>query len=352
MKVRKKTYILMLSVLGIVCVVLFAIERVTEQCVLIRIVNMNLYDFLFVFMCLIGVGANSLLVRYWRKTTYKFYKGLLVLGWVLLVGVLMAGSLIWLANHAVTTWYEFYSPNHKHSVVVRESTLLLLSDIRPYERTSPILVRELEVDLSTDDGFPSISRGDYKVFWNRDVVTLDVYTNYNGAWDKVKLDMADHGKVLEVSTYYPDGKPEWLDRKDDKNKNDLLVPLSDDSELEDIQEEQIDQKILDGIQAVALTTGYVTKRDLEITYTAKGTPELVLSSDLNTNKYILYDRNSSNGKCALYVLYQSKNNGEESSKSEILEMYAYEYSSGKVIKANRHAWSDVGTDEYREATGE
>ena len=99
-------------------------------------------------------------------------------------------------------------------------------------------------------------------------------------------------------------------------------------------------------------TGYNTKGTSEITYTAKGTPEFVLSSDLNSETYILYDRDSSNGKCALYVLYQSKNSGEENSDTQILEMYAYEYASGKVITADRHAWSDVGTDEYREATGE
>lgn len=97
---------------------------------------------------------------------------------------------------------------------------------------------------------------------------------------------------------------------------------------------------------------YPTKENPEITYTAQGTPELVLSSDLNTNVYILYDRDSSNGKSGLYVLYQSKNKSEENMYSQILEMYAYEYSSGKVIRADRHAWDHVGTDEYREVTGE
>ena len=39
------------------------------------------------------------------------------------------------------------------------------------------------------------------------------------------------------------------------------------------------------------------RQNSKITYTAKGTPKLVLSSDLNTNAYILHDRDSSNGKC-------------------------------------------------------
>lgn len=352
MRVRKSIYILLLIVFGILCLAMFATERVTDQHVLTRIGKMNLYDFLFVFLCLIGGGAISLLIRSWRKTARKFYKGLQIFGWVGLIGVMMLGSLTWFGNHAVTTWYEFYSPDNKHSLVIRESTFLLLSDICPYERTSPIFVRKLKADLSTNNGFAAISQGAYKISWDGEVVTLSVDMNQQGMWGAVKLNIAEHGKVLKEFSNYPNGKPKWLDNQGNTNKKDVLDSASDDSESEDVQQGQVNQKVIDGLQAVALTTGYKTKGNSEITYTAKGTPKFVLSSDLNSKTYILYDRDSSNGKCALYVLYQSKNNGEENSDSQILEMYAYEYSSGKVIMADRHAWSDVGTDEYREATGE
>ncbi len=33
-------------------------------------------------------------------------------------------------------------------------------------------------------------------------------------------------------------------------------------------------------------------------------------------------------------------------------MYAYVYEDGRVITADRTSWSDAGTDEYRQATGE
>ena len=352
MRVRKRIYILLLIVSGILCLAMFATERVTDQYVLMWIGKMNLYDFLFVFLCLIGVGAISLLMHFWRKIARKFYKGLLIFGWVGLIGVMMVGSLIWFGNHAVTTWYEFYSPDNKYSLVVKESTFLLSSDICPYERTSPIFVRKLKADLSTNNGFAAISQGAYKISWDGDIVTLSVDMNQHGMWTTVKLNMAEHGKVLEEFSNYPNGKPKWLDSQGDTNQKDVLVSPSDDSESEDAQQVQVNQKVIDGLQVVALMTGYNTKGTSEITYTAKGTPEFVLSSDLNSETYILYDRDSSNGKCALYVLYQSKHSGEENSDTQILEMYAYEYASGKVITADRHAWSDVGTDEYREATGE
>ena len=153
MRVRKRIYILLLIVSGILCLAMFATERVTDQYVLTQISKMNLYDFLFVFLCLIGVGAISLLIHFWRKITHKFYKGLLIFGWVGLIGVMMVGSLIWFGNYAVTTWYEFYSQDNKHSLVIEESTFLRLSDICLYERTSPIFVRKLKADLSPDDGW-------------------------------------------------------------------------------------------------------------------------------------------------------------------------------------------------------
>ena len=39
-------------------------------------------------------------------------------------------------------------------------------------------------------------------------------------------------------------------------------------------------------------------------------------------------------------------------EARICNMYAYVYEDGRVITADRTSWSDAGTDEYRQATGE
>lgn len=49
---------LVLVGLGILCLAMFATERVTGQCVLTQIGKMNLYDYLYVFFCLIGYRSN------------------------------------------------------------------------------------------------------------------------------------------------------------------------------------------------------------------------------------------------------------------------------------------------------
>jgi hypothetical protein len=67
----------------------------------------------------------------------------------------------------------------------------------------------------------------------------------------------------------------------------------------------------------------------------------------------VYDRPSKNGKCELFVFYKEHYTEEGTNDSTaILDMYAVEKSTGKVITADKQSWSDVGTQEYRNATGE
>lgn len=231
MRLIQRIYILAVIALGILCLSLFETERVTNQQVLLQISKMDLHDLFFIFLCFIGVGVIYLLIHLWKKTARKLYKGLLVVCWVVLIGIMMLGSLFWLVVRSTTTWYEFYSPNKKHSLVVRESTFLLLANIQPYERTSPLLVRELETGFSPDDGFPAISQGAYTISWDGDVVTLSVDMNQNAMWDTLKLDMAEHGKVLEQLENYPNGKPTWLDSQGDTNEKEDSASMSDNPDV-------------------------------------------------------------------------------------------------------------------------
>ena len=64
---------------------------------------------------------------------------------------------------------------------------------------------------------------------------------------------------------------------------------------------------------------------------------------------LVYDRPSKNGACELLVLYRSV---EGSDNEAIVDMYAVETATGKVVASGKKAWGDVGTKEYREMTGE
>lgn len=105
----------------------------------------------------------------------------------------------------------------------------------------------------------------------------------------------------------------------------------------------------------------------EVCYNAKGNLYINLGSrpageegDVHqTGTYrftLVYDRISKNGACELFVLYK-EHYVEESGNilndtTEIVDMYALETATGKVIVADKQAWSDLGTKEFRELTGE
>ncbi len=93
----------------------------------------------------------------------------------------------------------------------------------------------------------------------------------------------------------------------------------------------------------------------EVYYNAKGNLYIDLGTkaseeDGRVYSYeLVYDRSSKNGACELFVLYRSVEGSEE---QEIVDIYAVETATGKVVVSGRKDWSDVGTKEYREMTGE
>lgn len=93
----------------------------------------------------------------------------------------------------------------------------------------------------------------------------------------------------------------------------------------------------------------------EVYYNAKGNLYIELGTKMSeedgkTYSYsLVYDRPSKNGACELLVLYRT---AEGSENEAIVDMYAVETVTGKVVASGKKAWSDVGTKAYREMTGE
>lgn len=100
---------------------------------------------------------------------------------------------------------------------------------------------------------------------------------------------------------------------------------------------------------------------LEPTESAKGTVYVILWSEpweedetVTVRGRLVYDRESDNGECDIFVYYEDyiASDGSEAKSTTILEFYAVNQQSGEVIPGDKHSWSDVGSAEYREATGE
>lgn len=99
-------------------------------------------------------------------------------------------------------------------------------------------------------------------------------------------------------------------------------------------------------------------------HNAKGNFYLELGEETadgsSADKYLytlVYDRSSKNGKCELFVLYREEYCRDEDgslflNNTVILNTYAAETGSDRVIASGKKAWEDVGTKEYQEAAGE
>lgn len=90
-------------------------------------------------------------------------------------------------------------------------------------------------------------------------------------------------------------------------------------------------------------------------YDAKGNSYYVVKEDDKTITLLVYNRDSKNGNCGLYVLETAEKETDGSysvSDAEIEDIYAYEYTTGKTVSSGMKDWSDLPGEEYRELTGE
>lgn len=105
----------------------------------------------------------------------------------------------------------------------------------------------------------------------------------------------------------------------------------------------------------------------EVCYNAKGNLYIDLGQrpagqegDSETEGFyrmtLVYDRLSKNGACELFVLYKEHQRETETGtvggNPAIVNFYAVETQTGRVIAADKTGWAELGCAEYREATGE
>ena len=116
--------------------------------------------------------------------------------------------------------------------------------------------------------------------------------------------------------------------------------------------------------AVLTDKGY----SYEIKYNAKGNLYIDLGTRAagepedksSTGFYhftLVYDRTSKNGACELLVLYkehytENSDGSKNVDGTAILDIYAVDKTTGEVIASGKQGWADVGTEAYRQATGE
>ncbi len=162
----------------------------------------------------------------------------------------------------------------------------------------------------------------------------------------------------ELIQYQQSGS--WVEEPDSSNHayDDTVYSGGDDAEEAPEGQDQTEfyNQINDGY--VAIYSEYMADADgarFQTTQDAKGNSRMLVYEDDDKVRFLVYDRVSKNEKCLLFVYHEADKASDGSyslQEARILDMYAYVIDTGEVIDSGRQAWGDVGTSEYREATGE
>ena len=187
---------------------------------------------------MIVVWLIYFLKLFWKKYSSKIARVFLVIGLILLIVGFLFGSLIFLGYHFVSSYHTFISPDKKHTLVVEETSFLLLGDVSLYERKNLLFIEDLGAGASPDDGFSPISAGKYWIKWDGNRVNFAVFDEHGTrTWDVVKVSLGDSNRDVQHESLDSEGKPIVYE------KNDTPTPHTNDT----IQKSLTKQEILDGL---------------------------------------------------------------------------------------------------------
>ena len=154
---------------------------------------------------------------------------------------------------------------------------------------------------------------------------------------------------------YGEGEAAQLSEQQEEGETYSAEELEEAAEEQHMNQQLKQLKIKKGYRTIYDTCfqeeGYSFTED----YDAKGNSRAILKEDENSVEYLVYDRESQNGLCGLYVYYRAPRAADGSwspMDAEILDIYAYVYAGDSVISSGKTGWSDAGSEEYRDATGE
>ena len=105
----------------------------------------------------------------------------------------------------------------------------------------------------------------------------------------------------------------------------------------------------------AIHDKYFQSDNFKMDYNAKGNSYVILKEESGSLTYLIYDRDSANNKCGLYVLFETPvaDDGSYSlTDATMQDMYAYDYNTGAIAASGKKDWSDTGSEEFQELAGE
>lgn len=254
---------------------------------------------------------------------------------MIIVGILVYDLCVYSLNYAISTADRSESPGGKYTLLLQSigsPVFFSSADVRLVLKEGREKISTYKFVLS-DDG-RSVRSDIWKVSWKEDHVEI-IISGDEQSDELIKM-------YYNGDTYNEQLEAHWEEILEENETVSEKVP----------ENEQI---IQDGYQVIYNQFFEQNNDSFIKDYDAKGHTRIILHEDNSIVEYLVYDRQSSNGNCGLYVYYRSQKdeNGSWSPMdASILEIYAYVYDTKDVISSGKTHWEDIGSDAYRNATGE
>lgn len=220
--------------------ILLLIKSRTGYRILIDLCGLQLSQggVLFILLLMVAAWLIFFLKIFWKKYSSKFARVFVVIGWIILILGFLFWSLIFLGDYLVNSYYTFISPDRKHTLVVEETSFLLLGDVSLYERKNLLFIEDLGAGASTDDGFSPVSAGKYWIKWDGNRVNFAVFDEHGTrTWDVVKVSLGDSDRDVKHESLNSNVKPIIYEEND----------MSNPPRNHNIQKPSSKQDILDGL---------------------------------------------------------------------------------------------------------
>ena len=111
---------------------------------------------------------------YVNKTLIKVIYNLAV---VILIPIIIFGYIMLYSEYR---YFTFKSPNKANTLIVEEKTFLLSGWSDVYEKKYGIFIKQIEGEISNDDGFRPFSSGAYTLQWKSDDTVIINYSFDSG----------------------------------------------------------------------------------------------------------------------------------------------------------------------------